>query len=84
MFENDQLRFSLLFISVSSKFASSAAQIWISMAFSLSPRKYFNGKFCFSCLNSNSICKGSVLVWPRIEPETTETPPNSPTARPGS
>ena len=32
-------------------------------------------------LNSSSICSGSVLVWPRIAPETTDTAPNSPMTR---
>jgi len=32
------------------------------MAFSLSPKKYFNGKFCFNCLNSNSICHRSLYM----------------------
>ena len=43
--ENAQLRFTLLRTSVINRLASIAVQIWISMAFSLSPRKYFNGKF---------------------------------------
>ena len=38
------------------KLASIAAQICISIAFSLSPRKYLSGKFCLSCLNNSSIC----------------------------
>jgi len=27
------------------------------IAFSLSPKKYFSGKFCLSCLNKSSICQ---------------------------
>src|SRR5690606_35251470 len=32
-------------------------------------------------LNSSSTCSGSVFVWPRMLPETTETAPNSPMTR---
>lgn len=56
IFEKAQLRFSLLLTRVINKLASIAAHICITMAFSLSPRKYFRGKFCLSCLKSNSIC----------------------------
>jgi hypothetical protein len=56
-FENAQLRLTLLLTNVMSRFASNAAQIWDSMAFSLSPRKYLRGKFCFNCLKSSSICQ---------------------------
>src|SRR5699024_12581280 len=52
--EKAQGRFILLLTRLSNRLANIAAQICISMAFSLSPRKYFNGKFCLSCLKSNS------------------------------
>src|SRR5690606_7312689 len=39
-----------------------------------------NAPVVLRSLNISSICRGKVFVWPRIEPETTETPPNSPTA----
>ena len=54
-FENAHLHLILLFTKVISRLANIAVHIWISIAFSLSPRKYFNGKFCFSCLKS--LCK---------------------------
>jgi len=37
-------------MTVISKLAIKAQYIWIFIAFSLSPRKYLSGKFCFSCL----------------------------------
>ena len=45
------------------------------------PARAANAPVVFRSLNISSICKGRVFVCPRIEPETTETPPNSPTAR---
>jgi hypothetical protein len=55
MFEKAHLRLILILTSVINKLASMAAHICISIAFSLSPKKYFNGKFCLSCLKK--LCK---------------------------
>lgn len=54
--ENVHLRLIFLCIIVSNRFTISAHQIYILMAFSLSPRKNLSGKFCLSCLNRSSIC----------------------------
>src|SRR5450759_143554 len=50
MFEKAHLRLILILTSVINKLASIAAHICISIAFSLSPKKYCSGKFCLSCL----------------------------------
>ena len=55
MFENDQLLWILLLTRLINRLASIATQIWISMALTLSPRKYLSGKFCFICLKK--LCK---------------------------
>ena len=55
MFEKAQLFLTLLLTRLTKRLANMANHIWISIALTLSPRKYFNGKFCFSCLNA--LCK---------------------------
>ena len=51
IFEKAQLFLTLLLTKLTKRLANMANHIWISIALTLSPRKYFNGKFCFSCLN---------------------------------
>lgn len=53
--ENAHLRFILLLTNVIKRLDIIAAHICISIAFTLSPKKYFNGKFCFNCLKRSSI-----------------------------
>lgn len=55
----DRLHFLLtfFFMTCMSNHAIKLTHIWICMAFLLSPRKYFNGKFCFRRLYSVSICQ---------------------------
>ena len=48
--ENASLDFDLCCSTFISRYAIIVTQIWILMAFSLSPRKYFRGKFCFTFL----------------------------------
>ena len=61
-FENAHFRFIFDLTILTSKFAIILAQIWISIAFWLSPKKYFNGKFCFNCLNNVSICQRFLYI----------------------
>ncbi len=53
--EKAHLRLILLLTSITNRLAGIADHICISVAFSLSPRKYLSGKFCLSCLNN--LCK---------------------------
>src|SRR5574344_1511995 len=56
-FERLHLRLTCLLTTSISSHAIILTHICILMAFWLSPRKYFNGKFCFRRLNSVSICQ---------------------------
>ena len=50
--ENASLDFDLFCRTFIRRYAIIVTQIWILMAFSLSPRKYFKGKFCLIFLNT--------------------------------
>ena len=60
--ENAHRRFTLRLTTVSSRFAIRHTHICDSMALTLSPQKYFSGKFCFNCLNSYSIMRDMCVI----------------------
>ena len=61
MFEKARLRTAFLWTTNIKIWAIKLTQIWISMAFWLSPKKYLSGKFCFMIILIKSYGKIAVL-----------------------
>lgn len=53
------------FITITKRLMIKTHHIWIWIAFSLSPKKYFSGKFCFSCLKK--LCKALHKAFQALE-----------------